>query len=50
MVQVLTEAGFHVEHVASSLTGVFGISGNTNVFVASDQFESAEAFDPATPS
>ncbi len=42
--QLLSEEGFHVEHVPSTSTGVFGTTGNSSVYVRDDQFESAQTF------
>jgi hypothetical protein len=42
--QVLTEAGFHIEYVASANAGVFGTPGNNSVYVQASEFEEAKKF------
>lgn len=42
--QVLTDAGFHIEHVAAAATGAFGINANSSIYVRADQYEEADAF------
>lgn len=42
--QILAEAGFHMEHVPSASTGVFGTFGNSNIYVRAEEFEDAEQF------
>ncbi|MGI8905395.1 MAG: hypothetical protein ACR2IE_02765 [Candidatus Sumerlaeaceae bacterium] len=44
MRQVLAEAGFEIQYVAASSTGVFGTSGNRSIHVREDQFEDANQF------
>lgn len=42
--QMLRDAGFAVEHVAASATGVFGTTGNANVYVHTDEEKEAREF------
>lgn len=42
--EVLAEAGFHMEHVASPGMGIFGSVGNSSVYVRSEEFHEAAAF------
>ncbi len=42
--QVLIEAGFHIEFVPSTVTGVFGLTGNTCIYVPAGEYAEAQAF------
>lgn len=42
--QMLRDAGFTVEHVAASATGVFGTTGNANVYVHAGEEAEAREF------
>jgi hypothetical protein len=42
--QVLIDAGFHVEYVPSPATGVFGVTGNSTIYVPAGEFDAATQF------
>jgi hypothetical protein len=42
--QVMTDAGFRMEYVASEATGVFGTSGNSSIYIPEDQYDAANEF------
>ncbi len=44
LTQVLRDAGFNMQHVASASTGIFGTSGNSSIYVRPDEFEDATSF------
>lgn len=42
--QMLIEAGFHIEFVPSTMTGVFGMTGNHLIYVHANELEKATGF------
>ena len=42
--QILQDAGFHVEYVPATTTGVFGTSGSVHVYVHTSEREDAHEF------
>jgi hypothetical protein len=42
--QVLVEAGFHQEYIPSTTAGLFGVAGNTSIYVKPEEFDDAAEF------
>ncbi len=42
--QVLIDAGFHMEHIPTANTGVFGTTGNHNIYALNAEYDAADAF------
>lgn len=42
--QALHDAGFSLEHIPSTMAGVFGIAGNSSIYVLPEEYEEAQEF------